>query len=605
MRRWERCDDGWHEVVVETPWRNTKGFGSESAGWPFLVVVAATVVVASGLTIACLDGLDHVYSWDQLKYHAKAIQLSHGFQSSFLSTASRVAQSTRNDNYNDLAAVPLAAWVMIFGEGRQAYVLGNLLLYAVPTSLLFALMMCAAHRRFCDRPAPPWLAAGWVCIPWLIGGFWTPTVLGRVGVGGLGLVFAAVALHIRRPLESQRWWVPVGVGGLLISAFFFRRWYGFAVVGILVAIAVETLFALMRKDRAGDRVRIVGNFGILLLTPAILAITVAMPIVSRVLFSNYLGVFESYQQAGGMSYLWGSPWSLVQRLGWPSILVVVAAFVVGWRHRPWRRFLAATTIAGVVSMAVFLRLQAPGVHHLLLWIGIQCTILGIGLAVASTWPRWTSRTVIGVSAILLSTSVAAVLFLERRHADGPELPWWNSMAPSMTVADFLPKNVDLVLATVGFLEANIPSGSSIAFLSSNLSLNDETLRRIRLSLPEQDIDRRYRFLQARRGGLRGAFPHAIFRADYVVIVEPVFLHDRPGQNVIRIPANWLARQTEPFATCFQRVAGPTSLPNGRAISAFEIRPGMKAKAVNLLAEHLRETYPEHRVLFDPDFGAPR
>ncbi len=583
---------------------DTGTFGFSWLRGRYLAAMLAAVVLASGLTVTCLNRLDHVYSWDQLKYQAKAVELSHGFQSSFQDTASRVFHTVRQDDYNDLAAVPLAAWLTIFGEGRRAYVLGIVFLYAVPASLAFALMMGAAHRRFCDRAAKPWLTVGWVCVPWLIGAFWAPTILGRVAVGGLGLVFAAVTLHIRRPLENQQWWVPIGVGGLLTAAVLFRRWYGFAAVGILAAVAVETLIALIRPQvRAGDRARIAGKFGLLLLTPACLGTAIAMPVVGRVLFSDYLGVFGSYQQTGLISFLWGTPLSLAQRLGLPSMLVVLAAFVVGWRAREWRPFLAAATVAGAVAMAIFARLQAPGVHHVMLWIGVECTILGIALAVVSTWPGKPSRIVGGVSAVLLGTSVAAVLFLDRHTPGGPDESRWDALAPTMTVPGFLPKNVDLVMATVGFLEANVPPGSSIALLSSSLSLNDETLRRIQLSLPAVDINKRYRFLETRAAGLGGGFPHAIFKADFVVIVEPVTLHPRPGQNVIRIPAKWLAHDTEPFAAYFERVAGPTALPNKREISVFKIRPGMKETAVNVLSEHLRDTYPEHPVLFDPSFEA--
>lgn len=572
------------------------GDAKTDASWT--AVAAASVVVAvaaSALAVACLDQLDHVYSWDQLFYHEKAVRLSHEFRESFVRPWPSIAASVRQSEYNDLAALPLAAWVSLFGEARVSLVLGILVLYALPTSVLFSILMGTALRRFCGRSSTTELQVGWMLIPWLIGAFWTPTLLGRVGVAGLGLVFAAVTVHIRRPVDEQRWWEPIIVGGLLGAAVLIRRWYAFAAAGVLATIATESVAALLRPRSAAARVGIVTRLSLSVLTPTCLLAAVAAPALSKIALADLADVFGPHQHPGSFAYLWGNRWSLSQRLGPPSALVVALAYGVGLLERRWRGFMLATTLAGAVSLALFARLQAPGVHHSLIWVGVACVWLGVGLAEAWTWPRAAARVVVGASAIALATSVAGVLFFSR-SADAPPAPVWRRLAPTLTVGDFLPRNRSLVDAAVSFVEQNVPPESSIVLVSSGLNLNNDGLRKIRFSLPDSDFDRRYRVLRLRHLSRHGRFPEVLLRADYVVVVTPTAAKSRANGWMHGSPAQRLFRPDSSLTACFDRVAGPAELPDGRAISALRLRPQDRGRARLALSDELEVVFSEGRPL---------
>ncbi len=568
--------------------------GSTYRRLPVLAAFVGLLVVVSGLALVTLGRLDHVYSRDQLGYHEKAVRLSRDLQSSPVRAARGVAQSVRHQNYNDLAAAPLAAWVAVFGEHRQSFVLGVALLYAVPTSALFAVLMGAAFRRFCGRDPTFWLAVGWLVTPWLVGAFWTPTIAGRVGVGGLGLLFAAVALHIRHPLEGQAWWEPVAVGGLLAASVLFQRWYLFAVVGVLAAIAAQTALACARPERAANRPGLVGRLLVVTLTPAIVLAALTAPIIHRIVHTAYVDIFAYYRHPGSVMYLWGNPWSLAERLGLPSLLVVLAAFALGMLRKQLRGFLAATALSGAVSLALFSRVQAPGIHHALIWVGVACVALGVGLAQLASLPRVAARIAVGASVVLLSSSVASVLFLSRGSGPNPRRPWWSPLAPSMTVGEFLPANRDLVLAAVEVLETNIPAGSSIAFLSSGFRLNDDALRNIRLSLPDSDLGTRYRFPVTRTLTPHGRSPEYVLRADYVAVVALPASRDLPRHGAARVPPEWLFRPTSPLVECFDSVVGLTALPDGLTISVFKMKPGMEKEAREILAAELGAVFGDRR-----------
>lgn len=552
---------------------------------PFIAALAAVSLVVSVLALAAVGRLDHVYSRDQLDYHEKSVRLARDLRASPARAVAGVAQSVRHQNYNDLAAAPLAAWVAAVGERRQSFVLGVLLLYAVPTSAVFALMMGTAYRRFCGRDPAWWLAAGWLVIPWLVGAFWTPTIAGRVGVGGLGLVLAAVATHLRRPLDRQAWWEPAVVGGLLAASVLFQRWYLFAVIGVLAAVAAETMAACVRAGRASERAGLIGRLVVVALTPAAVLAALTAPVIHRLVSTSYADIFAYYRHPGSVMYLWGNPWSLAERLGLPALLVVGAAFTVGLLSRQLRGFVAATTLAGAVALVLFARVQAPGIHHALVWVGVACIFLGAGLAHLSTLPAAAARLAAGASAVLLGSSVASVLFLDRGGDGGRQRdPWWSPLAPSMTVGDFLPANRPLVLAAVEVLEASIPPGAEVAFLSSSLRLNEDTLRNIRLSLPELDTGARYRFLATRALTRHGPDPDFVLRADYVVVVELPAGRSLPRHDAARVPPGWLFRPTSRLLECFDRAAGPTLLPGGLAISIYARRTGIEEARAALAAE---------------------
>lgn|GEM_PF-4613912 len=594
MGYWRGVDGHSRGAGVNAPSESFGLVGSTHRRLPVLAALVGLVLVVSGLALVTLGRLDHVYSRDQLGYHEKAVRLSRDLQSSPVRAAHGVAQSVRHQNYNDLAAVPLAAWVAVFGEHRQSFVLGVLLLYAVPTSALFAVLMATACRRFCGRDPTLWLAVGWLVTPWLVGAFWMPTIVGRVGVGGLGLVFAAVALHIRRPLDRQGWWEPVAVGALLAAAVLFQRWYLFAVVGVLAAIAAQAVLACARPERAASRAGLVGRLLVVTLTPAMILAPLTAPIIHRIVHTAYADIFSYYRHPGSVMYLWGNPWSLAERLGLPSLLVVVAAFILGMLRKQLRGFLTATALSGAVSLALFSQVQAPGIHHALIWVGVACVVLGIGLAQLAVLPRMAARIAVGASVALLGSSVAAVLFLSRGSGPDPGRLWWSLLAPSMTVGEFLPANRDLVLAAVEVLESNIPAGSSIAFLSSGFRLNDDALRNIGLSLPECDLGTRYRFPVTRTLTPHGRSPEYVLRADYVAVVALPATRDLPRHGAARVPPEWLFRPTSPLLECFDRVVGAAALPDGLTMSVFTMKRGMEKETREILAGELEAVFGEGR-----------
>jgi len=594
MGYWRGGDDRSRGTGLKAPSESSGLVGSTHRRLPVLAALVGLLLVVSSLALVTLGRLEHVYSRDQLDYHEKAIRLSRDLQSSPLRAARGVIQSVRHQNYNDLAAVPLAAWVTVFGEPRQSFVLGVLLLYAVPTSALFAVLMTTACRRFCGRDPTSWLAVGWLITPWLVGAFWLPTIVGRVGVGGLGLVFAAVALHIRRPLDRQGWWEPVAVGALLAAAVLFQRWYLFAVAGVLAAIAAQTVLACIRPERAASRAGLVGRLLVVGLTPAIVLAALTAPVIHRLLSTSYADIFSYYRHPGSVMYLWGNPWSLAERLGLPSLLVVVAAFTLGMLRKQLRGFLTATALSGAVSLALFSQVQAPGIHHALIWVGVACVVLGIGLAQLQSLPRTAARLAAGASVVLLSSSGATVLFLNRGDDHDLHRPWWSLLAPSMTVGEFLPANRDLVLAAVEVLETSIPAGSSIAFLSSGFRLNEDALRNIGLSLPECDLGTRYRFLSTRALTAHGPDPDFVLRADFVAVVALPATRYLSRHGAARVPPEWLFRPTSRLLECFDQVVGAAALPDGLTISVFKMKSGMEEEAHEILAAELRAVFGEGR-----------
>jgi hypothetical protein len=569
------------------------------AHWPLIAAIAVLAVISAGLTVACLGQLDHIYSWDQLKYHDKAVRIAGQFQHSIPGTLASVAKSVRHDNHNDLAAVPLAVWVSVFGGDRQSFVLAILIVFALPTSVLFTVMMNVVVNRWRGNPASSWLVATWLFVPWFIGAYWAPTVVGRVGVGGLGLMFAAVALHLKRPLENQRWWQPIAVGGLLASAILFRRWYFFAVLGVLAAVAAQSLLAARRADRPVTVVAIFGKSVLLGVTSLGTVVILATPVFVRILRNVRVDFFDFFHHSGSVGYLWGNPWSMAERLGWPSLLVVLAALVIAWSEKEVRGFLAAALVTGAVALVLFGRVQAPGIHHVLVWIGVESVVLAVALA--SLWPirHRIARVATVVSVLVLCTSVASVLFLRRGVGWESEPPWWNSLAPSLTVGDFLPANQDLVLATAEFIEAEIPVGSSVVLLATGLSLNDDTLRRIRFSLPERDMGSRFEFVKTKLGGPYGSIPTFIFDGEYVLAVDPVASPPHRRYEVLRVTTELIIRRSSPVSRFFDVVVGPTVLPDQRTIQAVRIRDGAQKRARRVLRNQLRRRLPHFPGVLDP------
>jgi len=191
---------------------------------------------------------------------------------------------------------------------------------------------------------------------------------GMPDIGGLALVVSALRLADRlagaltlprdggKRLRGVVRKLAFILALTLFALFLFRRWYAFACVGIVMALALELAAAALQGRLRWRDTALAASVAALTLT-ALLA-----PILADWLPNpaahDYAKLYAAYRK---------TPDALIAAIGgWsgyaPLALALAGALFLGWRSR----FARLAFVSGPVAALLFLRVQSPYPHHLYL-----------------------------------------------------------------------------------------------------------------------------------------------------------------------------------------------------------------------------------------------
>ena len=260
---------------------------------------------------------------------------------------------------------------------RFAYEAAIVVFYAAPgVAALAVLARDLAHRAGLARPGPApivFLAVAMAAVVVVYPTGVAVAARGMPDIGGLVLYVCALRLAERmsrilalprgRDLRLGRMTrrVALALALCVFAMFLFRRWYAFAAVGILLALALEAAALAARRGRAfrWRETAMAASLGALLLLALLSPVLVDwLPDPAA---HDYASIYAAYRKPPGVFLQEIGDWLGMGVLG---LAVAGAAFLA--IRSVERRLLRLTVVAAVVAAFLFLRVQTPYVHHLYL-----------------------------------------------------------------------------------------------------------------------------------------------------------------------------------------------------------------------------------------------
>jgi hypothetical protein len=302
---------------------------------------------------------------------------------------------------------------------RAIYTAALLALYAIPAALALAILARDwARRAGLARSAQPTLvlalgaAAVFVAYPAAM----AVATRGMPDVGGLVLFVCALRLAERlarllalrqghdarvKPMTRR---VAVALALTLYAMFVFRRWYAFAVAGIVVVLALEVGWIVLRK---GARFRwrdAVAAAAIGALTLLALLSPVLVDWTPNLNAHDYGASYAGYRKPPNVFLRELGDW-----VGMIPALAALAAAAVLWARSRDKRLMRLTLGAAAVAGALFLRIQTPYIHHLDLIAPAIVVPVGAALMLLFTRaPRAALLGIAGLGAVTLSPLASAL-----------------------------------------------------------------------------------------------------------------------------------------------------------------------------------------------------
>ena len=579
---------------------------------PRVVIAAiATAVVWNLAATAYVRAERIVYTWDFLGWWDRATILSFWMFRKPAAVIGSILLSISQEDYNLLAAAPVALYMKLYEPGRLGFVLGLVTLYGAGSAAALALLCGRTAASDSNQPRANRGATGstWLrpeafapAVVWL---FWPlPFVVamrGFVDLGAIGITYLIWWLYLGwdRAAEKVALRRAVAIGLLLALLFLFRRYWAFWVTAfgaVMAADAASAAWSLWRRHAARwwAPLAVPPLAG---LTAALTVFLLAAPLVIRILQTPYSDVYSAWQLTSSGGPLADVQVAISDLLATNGLIPVVGglASLAGLASMPSTRRMGLL-LAGQMLIAYlnFRRVQAPGIHHHLLWCSGLTAATGLfatALATRLSRPRGFGL-VATIAALGLVQSAAAIV-----PTAGPvRFLMWGSPSQLPLTRDDLPELERLVRAIDAEVAA-LGGKAKIYCLASSDVLNNTTLYAYPPSLrkPFQGVTMLVRAPDVDR---RDGFPQALPTADIVVTTDPPQIPmAAEDQQAIVEPARQLGEGVG-IGAAFERLEGEYTLDGGAKAFLYRRTGPVTAEEAGELSAVLERRYPDRPYIFE-------
>jgi hypothetical protein len=586
---------------------------------PRVVVAAlATAVVWNLAATAYVRSERIVYTWDFLGWWDRALLLNFWMFRKPAAVIGSILLSISQEDYNLLAAAPVAVYMKLYEPSRLGFVLGLVTLYGAGSAAAFALL-CGRTAAHAPDKAPA--ASGLAGSRWLQPETWIPAAVwifwplpfvvamrGFVDLGAIGITYLIWWLYLGRDPASEKiqFRRSLAIGLMLALLFLFRRYWAFWVTAFGAVMAADAAWAswsLWRRHSA----RWWSPLTVPPLAGAAAAVTVlflAAPLVVRILLTPYSDIYSAWQWKSSGSTLADMQTAISDLLANDGVLPVLGglASLVGLIAMPATRRVGLL-LSGQMLLTYlnFRQLQAPGIHHHQLWCsgltaatGLFATTIAGRMSRSKGWGLVAGIAVLGLlqAAATIVPAAGPLRFLVAGST--AHLPLVRNDIPEL---ERLANAIDAEVAARG-------GTARIYCLASSGVLNKTTLYAYPASLKK-----RFRaagmFVQAPDVDKRDGFPQALPTADIVVTTDPPQIHlAAEDQQVILEPARQLAEKVG-IGAAFERLEGEYTLDGGAKAFVYRRTRPVTAEEIAELSAALKRSYPDRPYVFEYQAGPPQ
>lgn len=340
-------------MEIDTPQKPSQPVKWRQHAWNGLLFLLAILFVVVLVSVYIRQERFY-YFYDFAGYQGVTQDLAYTFSQDALVAISRLKNSLELE-YNDLFAIPLVPWILLFGESRLVYELSAALLFQLPYALALGGI---AHRLVSKgsslskkgtsdpgQASQPSVSphhvshlprlAFWLTVFLTLASptAWGPLLRGLPDVGAACLVALAIWVSLY-DLSLRRPWQIISIGILLALAVIFRRHFAYAAVSFFLAIALQfALDFLFTFRKAGKPAwnnlwKSSLRLALTALTTLITLFLLAPPFLTRVITIDYTQLYASYL----------IPWSdlllvFARQYGPVVLLLAITGFGLGLHTR--------------------------------------------------------------------------------------------------------------------------------------------------------------------------------------------------------------------------------------------------------------------------------
>lgn len=519
----------------------------------------------------------YLYFWDFGGYWGVSIGQSDNMFIAPFQTLKDLYISINNDEYNNLIPCLIALPLKVLGKDFEMYGLIIYNMFMVPTFVAIYSSVINSLKE--DRYKSSVAIAFAICS---CAAFYSPILLGYLDA------FALLNLSLSFLVLSSGFWNEFSykkcilLGISLILSMLGRRYFAFAVMGVVISVVVASMYKLVISKSRKE------TFVMLVKTATITGVTMGAPLL--LFFRQFIKnsadgtIKEAYSayQSGTMvtNYVY-----LMKYFGLITIIISLIGFIFWVRKRRNVEYFIVIIVSFFVTTFLFYRVQSMGNHHYYLTV-VPVMVL-VGIAIGSLYENRCKVAYIIVMLLIISNLTVSVtkIFPPQQIS----FVWTNQKLRPQIRDD-----IAQVQAMAGDLSKLSDEGHAIYMLASSTVINDDIIRKVYMpdelvSVPNLCVSNHV--------DLRDGFPVAFLSADIVLVANPVQYHlSEDSQRVVCLLANEFIENKE-IAKNFVELKTYT-LEKGVTVTMYQKTTEYTEEQKQYMRDLFNEYYADYPELFN-------
>lgn len=529
--------------------------------------------------------------WDNGMYWYSALELNSNYSLGIRVVMANVYSSVLNSDYNMLPTM-LISLPMMISNSYVSFVGWNLVLFQMPLSIVITWLCglirpCGRGDHEFDRTSS--LRA------WAYALLFAPLIVPILS-GFIDIAVVLICVVIFAMIFDTDFFafdaVSSSLFGLILGCtFLMRRYFVYLDIGMFSGFLMLSVGRVLHMP-AGFKKRAIRRYA----CNAVIAI-LAMLTPLCVFFKQFIyrSFFNNYGTAYSAYVLYSNPWerlySYLVNCGPVYIVLAVIGVISVLARQRQRLNLAALCVSGLISMAMFLRVQDFSIQHYYV-IDIELFVLSyIGLEAIFVRCQRSYKTlgtfVINSLVALTLLNMTGVLSNASFSSDFFGTVWYRTTVRE-DLAELSRLNSD-VERCVDESDASLYVNASSNVLNSSIVMRSYAPDRLYPPYKLEttcDID------------LRDGFPTGFFEAEYVVVCDPVQTHvpNVDSQSVVLILNSLILDETNPIGSDYLRLSS-YQLDNGVNAYLYKRVSPFDNEQIKYLYEIFANLYPDSSDLF--------
>ena len=540
-----------------------------------------------------------VYYWDYGGYWTASYNTMNELFQSPLETLKSIYSSILESDYNNILPLVISIPLKCFGYTFSKYIMVNYLLFLVPVwivtvSIIWKLVL-NYYPDFEKGKKRQGIFTFTVLLVVLFNPFYYAMFYGYIDIACLVPALLAILLFVNYDclsLNKRQVLRDLLISLLLLLTFLFRRYFAFYVVGYGTALCIYSTYKVIQVRGSKEWMRKIKNAFLNLFivggTASLILLLFFRRLVFRILENNYANQYEAYDAP----FITKSK-VVIETLGPITLVFAAVAILLAATLGKARKITFFCTIAMIVTIGTFFRVQTMGDQHIYTIAGEACILMILGIyQILDLIHRDSYKVIVSVFlSIIFGIGTMNCFFPSVRSFVAPIAKVYSKNYYPMQRGDMESLHDladDLNSLTDG-------TNKYVYICASGPVLNASVMESLDKPYIDSAVHNMYWTADV---DLRDGFCSNSLYADYVVVTNPVELHLPEGtQEVVRFLSEEIKKSDSPIGRHFEKLDCSYSLDDNVTAYIYKKISDFEKADYQYLANYYDNYYPGMEEMF--------